>query len=181
MVVLVVSSHDANDVPTFTPIIGINPAFPDRQPVLALQEAVTRYLPRYLPFLDRKPDTHNTQPSNSATNNDAIPAFLELIELIQGEGLPLIVIHHAEQSELSDGYELGHGAIVESLASLGLTPLETAPLFQQAIDAGRHPYRDNIHPNAAGQRLLAELIEEAVLLKQTEELRPETPAGATAP
>ena len=46
-VILVISSHDAEDNPTFEPL---NPnTHPTEKPLLALSEAVFRYLPRYLP------------------------------------------------------------------------------------------------------------------------------------
>ena len=47
VVVLVASSHDVADNPTFAPL---DPnTHPTRKPLLALTEGLTRYLPRYLP------------------------------------------------------------------------------------------------------------------------------------
>lgn len=47
MVVLVASSHDVTDNPTFAPP---DPnTHPTKKPLLALTEGLTRYLPRYLP------------------------------------------------------------------------------------------------------------------------------------
>ena len=47
VVVLVASSHDLGDNPTFAPL---DPnTHPTRKPLLALTEGLTRYLPRYLP------------------------------------------------------------------------------------------------------------------------------------
>jgi hypothetical protein len=46
-VVLVISSHDAEDNPTFEPLnTGTHPT---EKPLLALSEAFSRYLPRYMP------------------------------------------------------------------------------------------------------------------------------------
>ena len=47
VVVLVASSHDVTDNPTFAPL---DPnTHPTKKPLLALTEGLTRYLPRYLP------------------------------------------------------------------------------------------------------------------------------------
>lgn len=42
LVVLVLSSHDAADVPTGENLVGADPDFPDHSPTLALQEMVSR-------------------------------------------------------------------------------------------------------------------------------------------
>ncbi|MEM9413943.1 MAG: SGNH/GDSL hydrolase family protein [Planctomycetota bacterium] len=163
MIVLVISSHDAGDVPTFTPTVGVHPSFPDRKPILALQEAVTRYLPRYLPFLRKGGGEHNTQPTGATADDGAIPALTELIQWVQAEDVPMVIVHHAEQAELTSAYQAGYSEIAEVADALGAELIEAGPTFQEAIEAGEAPYRDNIHPNAAGQRLLAEVIQQAVL------------------
>ena len=46
--ILVLSTHDIADVPDFAPDLG--PDSPESPPVLAMEEAVYRYLPRYVPW-----------------------------------------------------------------------------------------------------------------------------------
>ena len=53
--IVVLSTHDIADVPDFAPDLG--PDFPERPPMLALEEAVDRYLPRYVPWLARRAAT----------------------------------------------------------------------------------------------------------------------------
>ena len=56
MVVLVASSHDVTDNPTFAPL---DPnTHPTKKPLLALTEGLTRYLPRYLPAFLRGGGQH---------------------------------------------------------------------------------------------------------------------------
>ncbi len=63
VVVIVLSSHDYADAPTFEPTVGVNADFPERKPWCATWEAITRYLPRYVPSLFHGPSPANSSPS----------------------------------------------------------------------------------------------------------------------
>lgn len=160
VVVLVISSHDASDVPTFEPTVGTS-AFPDHKPVLALQEAIFRYLPRYLPGKKQPEEQPYEEPEVFAF--DAEEALTKLIALIQEAGVPLVILQHASRDELREGVDPGHDAIAELAGQMGVPTVDLGPFFQLAIDQGQSVYRDNIHPNAKGQRVIAEVIEEVLL------------------
>ena len=66
-VVLVLSSHDYADVPTFVKVVGVDPEYPDHTPFFAAFEIFTRYLPRYVrgPWGRRTNPDKNQNPSSS--------------------------------------------------------------------------------------------------------------------
>jgi lysophospholipase L1-like esterase len=156
-VVIVLSSHDAADVPTFGPL-GVDA--PEHTPLLALQEVVQRYLPRYVPWLraagDEEPERSEFQLESD--REQSLAALRELIQLATESGARILVIQHAERSELSNGLESGHAEIRTLLTSRSVDRIDLGPKFAASIAAGSEPYRDNIHPNEVGQRLLAEAI-----------------------
>lgn len=163
VVALVISSHDASDVPDFKPVVDVSPNFPGKKPVLALEELVFRYLPRYLPG-KAAPDPE--PPAEQGTGAfAAIKDLQALIKLIQDAGVPMIIVQHASRKELADGYEPGHDAIAEAAASADINTIDLGAAFQAAIDSGENVYLDNMHPNAQGQAVLAEVLEEAILEK----------------
>jgi hypothetical protein len=103
--VFVFNSKDASDVPTFEPLD--RNLFPQSKPPSALWEAVTRYLPRYLPG-GAAPTDEATPPSN-ADKTASLAAARTLIEKFD-------------------------------------------------------PYRDDgLHPSAEGQRVIYEMLRDAVL------------------
>ena len=159
---IVWSSTDYNDAPTFEPVVG-TAAMPDRRPVLALQEAVTRYLPKYLPvFL--KPGgaaPEGTSPEPPASQKDidwCTRSEGELIRMAQQTGAGVIVAQHLQRDEQDGRFLPGHDVIEATARDSGATVVQLGPVFRQAIDAGRNPYRDFIHPNDAGQKIMAETL-----------------------
>jgi lysophospholipase L1-like esterase len=162
-VVLVISSHDASDNPTFAPL---NPlTHPQRPPFSALWEGVTRYLPRYLPQSSGKyPVSHAV--SMDATANDAgfqqgvadLDAFLARA---QAQTPNVLVVQHPERRELESGaFRREHAAIQAVAARRRISVAQFSPALKRAFAAGEMPYRDNIHINDRGQRELAQLLED---------------------
>ncbi|MBX2851871.1 MAG: hypothetical protein KTR15_09015 [Phycisphaeraceae bacterium] len=162
-VVLVISSHDASDVPTFKPLVGVSTAFPAKKPALALQEAVVRYLPRYLPSLGRSDEPSPAEPDDTADGFPALDDLDALINHIQTAGIPLAVLQHPEKAEIEQGDAPGYQAIAEQLDRSGVMRMDLRPYFRAYLDEGRSVYRDKIHPNPAGQEALAQALYDALL------------------
>jgi len=160
VVVLVVSSHDAHDMPTFDPLVGVNPSFPDTKPTSALVEGMVRYLPRYLPSLgdDAEPSSES---GNSQVESDAFPArpaVQQIIGKAREAGAMLLLALHPSRKELTEGPEPGHGMFQRVAAEHDVEFIDLADAFRTAREQGGKPYRDSIHPNPAGQRILAEQL-----------------------
>ena len=164
-IILVISSHDYADNPTFQPL---NPhTHPQQKPILALTEAVTRYLPRYLPKINIAKAKAKSQPNIQAENNepsqDAIKQGLndlkEFLLMAQKTGADVYVVQYWSQPEVNTGVvEKGHQEINQLVQSLNIPILQTYRAFKTAEQNGNSFFRDVIHPNDEGQKSLAKII-----------------------
>ena len=162
--VLVCSSHDAYDVMSHQPVVGVYPNYPERQYISALQEFCCRYLFPYLRGYARvagralDPDEqvvahidNGTVAKKSARFN---PGFDELKQIADSLDIPFAVYLHAETGEIAAGQynDMGQRIIAwaDSCDVTLLTGLETG----ETIDM----YHDIIHVNAKGQRHIAECL-----------------------
>lgn len=174
--ILVCSSHDAYDVMTYVPVVGVVPTYPDRQYKLAWTELIDRYLvPRIRMMFGKTevkldPDEQvvknsefkNTVRQKSSSFNNG---FVQLLDISQKKNIPMAIYLHAENDEISAGRynEMGQ-KIIEWAAEHDVCLIE-------GLKAGETEdmYHDKIHFNEAGQRFLAtqmvELYKEC--LKQT--------------
>ena len=159
-VVLVLSSHDYADAPTFEPVVGVSSDFPAQNPWCATWEAVTRYLPRYLPKRAAQPSA--AEPALQAANQKDIEAALGalggLIRLAKQSGAKVLVAQHLETEELPPRRaKEGHAAIARVAHEMGI---EAFDLEGQGDSSAL--YRDTIHPNQAGQAHMAARLLSAI-------------------
>ncbi|WP_141698804.1 hypothetical protein [Candidatus Marithrix sp. Canyon 246] len=158
IVILVLSSHDYADIPTFLPL---NPnTHPTNKPIFAVWEGITRYLPKYLPLIYNN-ETHPVQAS--LTKQTAIDSSLQALRKMilnakTTEAKVMLLLHWTKQ-ELESGLpNEGHGAIRGILSNLQIPIYQDSQLFQKNINKGQNPYRDNIHPNVLGQQILSSIM-----------------------
>ena len=160
--ILVCSSHDAYDVMTYVPVVGVVPTYPDRQYKLAWTELIDRYLvPRIRMMFGKTevkldPDEQvvknsefkNTVRQKSSSFNNG---FVQLLDISQKKNIPMAIYLHAERDEIKAGLynEMGQ-KIIEWAAEHGVCLIE-------GLKAGETEdmYHDKIHFNEAGQRFLA--------------------------
>ena len=148
-VILVLSSHDLRDVPTFQPL---DPStHPTVAPLSALSEGATRYLPRYLPFLRAKAEEQDNAGDNLETGRAALE---NLLDALAGKGEKACLVLHSTQEELAGNPDPGHAEIMSRVSARDI------PIVDLAGSAGRaeNAFRDNIHLNDFGQELLAEAL-----------------------
>lgn len=160
--ILVCSSHDAYDVMTYVPVVGVVPTYPDRQYKLAWTELIDRYLvPRIRMMFGKTevkldPDEQVVKNSefknavrqkSSSFNN----GFVQLLDISQKKNIPMAIYLHAERDEIKAGLynEMGQ-KIIEWAAEHDVCLIE-------GLRAGEteNMYHDKIHFNEAGQRFLA--------------------------
>jgi hypothetical protein len=163
VLVIVLSSHDYADAPTFEPITT-NLALPDHKPVLALWEGFQRYL---LPRLGWKSANDGGPLPSSAQAKPAdvracLTALRDMIDLGRRSGARVIVAQHLARDESLASPEPGHAEIAEEVRRAGLTPVELGPAFEDARSHGGQPYVDGIHPSGLGQQLIAETLDPAI-------------------
>lgn len=158
VVVVVLSSHDYGDVPTYQPVVGVNRSFPDRKPLLALTEAVGRYLPQYLPQAWRSQiegDPVVLSPTG-AQIEWSLWAVRELARLARDGGAAVVAVHHWTRDELIHGPQPGRERLARQWESQKVGFLDL-----HEHEAAMH-YIDNIHLSVAGQRMLADQLSRAM-------------------
>jgi hypothetical protein len=158
--VIVVSGGDYADAPTWVPTVGVSPDFPDKTPTVALGEAITRYLPRYVPILAGP--TPLPLPVTQGQIDQAMGAFRELVSMAQQRNIPVIVAYQREQAEYGKPETEGHMAFRQACSALNVKIIELADVFEPDMKGGGKPYRDEGHPNAHGQELMEKAIYPAV-------------------
>lgn len=165
--ILVCSSHDAYDVMSHQPVVGIYPNYPDCQYKLALCELFDRYLlPRVAPCLKVgselvDPDAAVVRGKNGVAKKSSMfnPGFSELKGISDSLNIPLVVYLHAELSELEAGdyNEMGQSIITWAEAN-------KIPLINGMTNGEQaYMYRDVIHLNESGQRHLATIFEQTFM------------------
>lgn len=160
--ILVCSSHDAYDVMTYVPVVGVVPTYPDRQYKLAWTELIDRYIvPRIrMTFgkTEQKLDPDEQVVKNSEFKNTVMQksslfnnGFDQLLDMSQKRNIPMAIYLHAERDEIKAGRynEMGQ-KIIEWAAEHDVCLIE-------GLKAGETEdmYHDKIHFNEAGQRFLA--------------------------
>lgn len=158
-VVIVWSSHDLEDAPTYQSLVGVSADFPNRPPMCALQDAIQRYLPRYVPALAKSaPPGKQLSPAERRSTCES--AIKSLHSLARQQEIPVIVALLPERLEGQDSRRLGDFRSL--LASLKCPPVELGDAFRQSMNSGIEPYRDNLHPNSVGQQLIATALLEPI-------------------
>jgi len=171
-VVLVISSHDIADNPTFAPL---NPnTHPQRSPASALLQGLMRYLPSYLPNsrseLQLRQSTAEMHAEDAVQHGQSdLVAFLTLAH----QQVPrVLVLQHPERVELGpDGPKTGYSLIGAAARRQGAEVISLFPYMKSVFDHGENPYRDNIHVNDRGQRVLADALLDALMSKSNTRTR----------
>lgn len=156
--VVVLSGHDYDDWPTFDQLDpGTHPTKP---PAFTLWDLGVRYLPRYLPalaVLQRKPEIPYKESLSMATHTlDSLSAMFALLH--ECGAFPVVVRHFARSELEGQNRSVGHDSIASRATAAAVLEFSDSLVMKTEIDAGHHPYRDDIHPNATGQRILAQQI-----------------------
>lgn len=166
--VLVCSSHDAFDIMSHVPVVGIYPNYPDKQYKLAIWEVIDRYLmPRIKAYFRGKqlldPDAQVVEKvksdegvANKALNFD--PGFDQLLQISEGKHIPFFIYLHPEVGEvMSRKYKEGGLMIMEWAKSHHVKLIDG---LNEGVTVDM--YRDVIHLNEKGQRNLANSLKKMI-------------------
>ena len=157
---LLISSHDYADNPTFEPL---NPdTHPTEAPMLALSEAITRYVPRYIPSW-LKPTVNDVAKENDKPNKTSIALGLnslrQFLDLSIKSGAKIYIFQHWTQDEITQGKASeGNFMINQVCVEKKVNCIQMNGFFENYIKKGENPFRDNIHPNDTGQKIIAKSI-----------------------
>lgn len=167
--VLVCSSHDAFDIMSHVPVVGIYPEYPDRQYKLAIWEVIDRYLiPRIKGWMGKSqlvdPDAQVVKNVKSRKQGDAMssegvaqksfnfnPGFNQLLEISKEKNIPFFIYLHPEKGEVENKEYNEGGKLIIKWAKANHVRLVDGQKEGVKTDM----YRDVIHLNEKGQRNLA--------------------------
>ncbi len=156
---VLLSSHDANDIMDFSPTVGTHKSFPAKQYPLAIFEVIDRYIiPRFVQGskeLDPDQKVLKGIDKGRKFNN----GWQELKSIADKAEIPLIVILHAEISEIRKKEYNDKGQMIEKWASDNNIKLIKDIKYLQESN-----YRDQIHINNSGQRVIANIIKQELEL-----------------
>lgn len=165
VVVIVLSSHDVQDAPTFEPL---DPeALPTRAPVLALEEAVGRYLVQYAKWhwLGGKEAAKADSVESPDVELDMAQvavceaALQEMVLAAERAGARVLLVQHVAYKELEEGAEPGKRRLAITGRAAGATVIDMQQPYTTGLRSGQPIFRDYIHLSDSGQKLLADELE----------------------
>lgn len=154
MMLLVVGSGDAYDNMDFQPVVGVHKSFPDHQYRSAIWELIDRYL---IPHI-KKPKT--LDPDQLALQGVGIrkkgktfnPGFAQLKHIADSCRIPMVIYLHPDQAEFKSGrYNEQGDEIMAWARANGVRVTQGLHMPGFGLDC----YRNGIHINAKGQKILA--------------------------
>lgn len=160
VLVVVLSSHDAGDVISgnWTPPPPLNPLFP------ALEEALERVFPEAATPPDGPVAVAGLDPRDRIL---ALAALQEIAAFADAAGVPLVALHFPGLRETATGEEEAGSADVDAWAAPHAG--RGSRVLRERLAAGSTAdlpttrfHRDDLHPNTAGQAVLAEVLAERI-------------------
>jgi len=156
----VLSSHDVWDVPDFRKVVGTSVSFPDKKPISAFTEGISRYLiSRVSRSFSKKKISKLEIEDQGDTNKEQISldALQSVIDPALVRGADAFFILHRAQSEWkSQKMPVGEKIFRDFATERGI------PVYLLELDINKD-YFDNIHINDNGQRKLSKIIEDHVM------------------
>jgi len=179
--ILVLSAHDYANLPHPYPYTKFDPDFPDHAPLFALQELISRYGIKYAKHylhLDRAQVEAYAIPPSQEDIDAGLAALRHILKTAQARYIRVAILQHLRTTEYGKPETPGHAMIKSTAEAMGVRVIQLAPDFKAAMDAGQHPYNDDIHPTSTGQAILANAI-----VREVKSLLPTTrpSAGPFAP
>jgi lysophospholipase L1-like esterase len=165
VVVLELSSHDYADTPSFSPIVGISPEYPDTKPRLAAADLFETYLSRYLSLGHR--DTALTNRTYTALDiAKCRDAERDIFRLARAHQAKVALVQHLSLPELTGVYQAGYSANQQVAKEENVPYVDDADELRAELKSGHTPfyYGDPLHPNRLGQEVLAHALQRAVNL-----------------
>lgn len=157
-IVLFVSSHDAYDNMNFDKIIDVHESFPSIQYSSAIVELFDRYLmPRiknYFPAPVTNQKINELGINKKENESKFNTGFNLLFQYSKDNNLPFYICLHAEKSELEVGNYNQQGQEIIQFARSKNIPI----LLELDCKFTTNCYRDGIHINAKGQKMLVKYL-----------------------
>ncbi|MDR0812137.1 MAG: hypothetical protein LBN23_07725 [Paludibacter sp.] len=164
-IVLVFSSHDAYDNMDFKPTVAVHPSYPSKQPLCAVTEFVSRYLPRYLPNFSKKEKSESDELLINKRDGNNTPfnsGFENFYNYCTTKNIELSIYLHADKDEWKSGeYNEQGQEIIEFCSSHNIKLIK-----ELDYNFPEKAYRDGIHLSQTGQRKMFEALKDNLMQKK---------------
>ena len=147
---LVVSSDDVVDIMDFRPIVDVHKSYPSKQYKSAYIEILHRYLPKYIRRKNKNDFENNEEFRDELFN----PGFEKLKSIARHNDIPFVIYLHPDIEELICRKYNMLGQRIIQWSDVNNIPLYKVIEYDETINH----YRDRIHINKEGQRVLANTI-----------------------
>jgi len=156
MVIIVLGSEDYGDVPTFGPL---GSDAPQHSPILALQEAIPRYVPQLRRLVFGRQTPPESKPALPQDIEASLDALRQMIDLVRKQRIPLAIAMHMERTEItSQILKPGYNELRLTAQKRDVPVIELGLGLAEAMNAGHEPFRDYVHPNAIGQAAMCDAM-----------------------
>jgi hypothetical protein len=168
VVILVLSSHDYADAPSFVPVVGVVGEYPEKRPWSAMGDLLTTYiLPSYFHWGATPPEVDHTQGATAGSERDIAvcrEAEIALYRMVRSRGAKVVLVQHLSQTELTAGFMPGYFANQSVAVSENVPHLDDATVLRGQLNAGKAPFYpgDPLHLDRPGQEALAQTLQSAV-------------------
>jgi hypothetical protein len=110
----------------------------------------------------------------------SLSAEREFLETAKTQGVKVLLVQHWTESELRSRRPLQGHTEIRRIATEAAVPIsDDADRLQAHLNAGKTPYRDDIHLNDEGQLALAELLLEEFRRDFSDIMTPAATSGRT--
>lgn len=165
LVVIEVATHDLFQPAAEASVVGGHPSFPSRPPLLALEDLLRRHL---LPRLSRvltpgDPGAEWPQRDIGAARA-GIDRVAAMAQKVRADGATPLVLQVGQPGSLEPRDAVTEAAkrdLMTTLVALRVPIIETRD--EIAMGGGTNLFRDALHPNPEGNRVLAETVARALL------------------
>lgn len=154
MIILIFSSHDYHDNMHFRKVVGIEPAWPDKQPLTAIGDLFENgVMPRVRSWFNSNYDY-----LQGFDDSKVNPGWQHFINYSDSVGIPMIVYHHPEISELDNKHFNENGQNINEIFD------STDVYYINGIECSNSSsYVDNIHQNGTGHKRIGECLAELII------------------
>lgn len=156
-VILVLSSHDLTDFPDFNPLN--RRTHPTMNPPLATIEALDRYSPQlYAKFFPKSRNKNRSRHLNFQEIFAGRSDLHKILDIFALKNIRACLILHPEQREIEDMNDVRRQHFHDVFERREVPVIDTIEYMRVAIERGIMPFRDNIHLNAEGQRMMVRFL-----------------------
>jgi lysophospholipase L1-like esterase len=162
-VVLEIASHDLYQKKSTQRDVAKNPHFPSTRPLSATSELFTRYLlPQVVGILSF--DQKYFDPMITTEYQECRALLQQMVSFVREQKAAAVVMLIPDRDEATTGhYKQDHTSDLRNLCRLPSCGfIEALDRFHWRIVSGASIYRDGVHPNQAGNQIMANTAVEAL-------------------